>query len=126
MQTAPEICSGVEQSLAAGRLAFLYHQRRVKPATVLIFDGYQDGHRYIDIYARVARYELRGGRAFEVTRKGRREVSIEYARQRVREWKEREARTLTVTPTTRRQMWYLVTGWALVAGAMVATLLLLF
>jgi len=86
----------------------------------LIFDSYHDGYHTIDIYVRVCRYEIKDGQAFEITAKGRRRVTVRYAQERVDAWKKREAKTLTMGPPTRRQMWLFLIGFALLSASSVA------
>lgn len=93
----------------------LSHQRGVRPAAIVIYDGYRDGFHYIDIYARVVRYEIKDDKAYEVTAKGRRRVTVRYAQQRVNAWRDREAKVITVLPPSSRQLWLMMIGFAFIA-----------
>lgn len=88
----------------------------------MLLDATSEGHRVVDVYARVARYTFERGRAWEHTRDGRKEVTPEYARHEIARWREREARVLPAPAGVSRYAVY----WMIAIGCFIFSIVTAF
>ena len=82
----------------------------------MIFHDYRNGTVIVDVYTLQVRYEIRGDVAFEVTSQGRKRVTVEHAQWCIDRWREHEAKVVTATPPTKRQLWFLLIGFGLIGA----------